>query len=250
MRRATMQKVEDFFASIERQMQYLGLEHMALRFDELYRSPDFLKMDVLSIIEELVGAQYEVDANKQLSRMLRYARLTGSPAEIGNCVDSMKREYIPHGVAASLSSLEFIKNGLNVCILGPSSAGKSYFSKALAIQSCQRGYRTYYCHCFELIEELTNLKDVNFKKYKARLRHLARLDLLILDDFLLNSMDSESERKVLFDLLEKRNELGKSTIFCSQREPKSWIMMLENNYRYQLRNPHRPQESLNGAPRA
>ncbi|NCC91267.1 MAG: hypothetical protein EOM01_13065, partial [Spirochaetia bacterium] len=118
-----MQKVEDFFASIERQMQYLGLEHMALRFDELYRSPDFLKMDALSIIEELVGAQYEVDANKQLSRMLRYARLTGSPAEIGNCVDSMKREYIPHGVAASLSSLEFIKNGLNVCILGPSSAG-------------------------------------------------------------------------------------------------------------------------------
>ncbi|MFA5545213.1 MAG: hypothetical protein WDA14_06155 [Sphaerochaetaceae bacterium] len=52
-----MQKAEDFFASIERQMQHLGLEHMALRFDELYRSPDFLKMDALSIIEELVGAQ-------------------------------------------------------------------------------------------------------------------------------------------------------------------------------------------------
>ena len=224
-----MQKAEEFYALIEQRKQYLGLGHMALKLNELYRSPIFLKMDALSIIEELVSAQYEVDANKQLSRMLRYARLSGSPAEIGNCVDSMKREYIPHGIAASLSSLDFIKNGLNVCILGPSSAGKSYFSKALAIQSCQKGYRTYYCHCFELIEELDNLKDVNFKKYKARLHHMARLDLLILDDFLLNSMDSESERKVLFDLLEKRNELGKSTIFCSQREPKSWIMMLEND---------------------
>jgi len=74
---------------------------------------------------------------------------------------------------------------------------------------------------------LASIENVNFEKYKARLRHFSRLDLQVLDDFLLNSMDSEMERKTLFDLLEKRNELRKSIIFCSQREPNSWILMLK-----------------------
>ena len=59
--------------------------------------------------------------------------------------------------------------------------------------------------------------------------HNIKLDLLILDDFLLHTITDEREIKVLFELLEKRSELSKSTIVCSQREPKSWKSMILND---------------------
>ena len=54
-------------------------------------------------------------------------------------------------------------------------------------------------------------------------------DLLILDDFLLHTVTDEREIKVLFEIMEKRSELCKSTIVCSQREPNSWASMILND---------------------
>lgn len=51
----------------------------------------------------------------------------------------------------------------------------------------------------------------------------------ILDDFLLHTITDEREVKVLFEILEKRSELSKSTVICSQREPKSWASMILND---------------------
>lgn len=44
-------------------------------------------------------------------------------------------------------------------------------------------------------------------------------ELIILDDFLLLTITDEREIKILFEMLGKRNELRKSIIVCSQRDP-------------------------------
>lgn len=49
--------------------------------------------------------------------------------------------------------------------------------------------------------------------------------LLIIDDFLLNTVTDEREIKVLLEVLEKRIELSRSTVVCSQREPDQWMIM-------------------------
>ena len=56
-----------------------------------------------------------------------------------------------------------------------------------------------------------------------------KLDLLILDDFLLHTITDEREIKVLFEVMEKRSELSRCTIVCSQREPNSWASMILND---------------------
>lgn len=44
------------------------------------------------------------------------------------------------------------------------------------------------------------------------------------------SADSDGrEVKVLFEVMEKRSELSKTTIICSQREPNSWASMILND---------------------
>jgi DNA replication protein DnaC len=211
---------------LECQLRYMGLDNMALRLDGMYNSPGFNSMDRLQVLEELIASEYEVQTTRRLSLSLKKARLSGSPAVYSNCVDTTRREYLPDGVTRTLGSLSFIKDGENICILGPSNAGKSYFSKAIAIEACLKNYRAYYCHCYELVEELASIKECDYKKYKTKIRFYSKLDLLILDDFLLHSIESTEERKTLFELMERRNELHRSTIVCSQREGPQ---MLEHN---------------------
>ena len=45
----------------------------------------------------------------------------------------------------------------------------------------------------------------------------------------MHTVSDEREIKVLFEIMEKRSELGVSTIVCSQREPKSWKSMILND---------------------
>ena len=73
------------------------------------------------------------------------------------------------------------------------------------------------------------LKKKDYAKFKKKMNSLARLDLLILDDFLIHSITEEKEVKVLFDILETRNENKKSTVVCSQRSPSSWTSMILND---------------------
>lgn len=210
------------------ELDYMGLSAMATELNRLYHSKEFLQIDRLTLLRYVIDAEYEVKSGKKFTNRLKKARLEGSPCDILCCVNSREREYLPEGITSSLGSLDFVERGLNVCILGPSDSGKSYLAKSLAIQACHN-YRVCYTHCNAFAEEMVSLKGRDFEKYQRKLRYYTNLDLMVLDDFLLHTITDEREIKVLFQLLEKRNEHGRSTIFCSQREPKSWASMMLND---------------------
>lgn len=206
----------------------LQLPHMAAALDSLYHSKEFDLMDRVQLLEELITGEYNAKASQKFQGRLKRAHLSGGPHSIDNCVDSAERKYLPNEITSTLSSLDFIRDGLNVCILGPSDSGKSYLAKALGIQACTK-YRVGYFHCEEFLETLVSLKQADYPKYQKKIRFFIKLDLLILDDFLLHTITDEREIKVLFEVMEKRSELLRSTIVCSQREPNSWGSMILND---------------------
>ena len=106
-------------------------------------------------------------------------------------------------------------------------SGKSYLAKAIGIQACQQ-FSVEYHTCEDLLSDLAELKKSNYEKYTRKIKHLTRLDLLILDDFLLHTIDDEGELKVLHSILDKRVDC-KSTIVCSQRSPQGWASMMLND---------------------
>ena len=218
----------ELFHTLLQELNDMGLPGMSATLDEMYRSPQFLELDPLMAIANLVEPEYQKKMNKRIQSRLRQAHLRGCPQGISHCVDSSEREYLPHGITETLSTLDFIESGLNVCILGPSDSGKSYLAKALGIAACNN-YKVEYHHCEILLEELVALKIDNYVKYQKRLRKLCGAALLILDDFLLNTITDEREVKILFEILEKRCEMNLSTIICSQREPASWSSMILND---------------------
>lgn len=210
------------------ELNELGLPNMAATLDTLYHSSGFLQMDRLSLVSELISSEYQDKISKRFNNRLRHSKLIGCPCEINECSDSKVREYLPNGITEVLSSTAFIREGLNVCILGLSDSGKTYLAKALGIAACHN-YKTEYHHCEMFLEDLVALNAQNHDKFLRRLKLIAKLDLLILDDFLLHTIVNESEVKMLFMVLEARCESEKSTIVCSQREPKSWASMILND---------------------
>lgn len=195
---------------------------------ELHHTPKFTETDTATILPEMIGAEYQTKISKKLAYRLRKAHLGGCPQELNDCVDSSKREYLPSGITGTLSTLNFIGEGLNVCMLGPADSGKSFYSKAIGIRAC-RSCKVCYFEFAEFVESLVALKCTNYDKCRRKARLHERLDLLIIDDFLLNTVTDERETKVFFDILNNRNEHSRSTIICSQREPKSWASMMPND---------------------
>ncbi len=219
---------QELLETICAELQEIGMKQMAGKLNVMYRSDDFLTMDHLTLLADLIEPEYNEKITKRVKTRLKNANLLGCPYELGDCANSNEREYFPAGITESLSSLNFVEEGLNVCILGPSDSGKTYLAKALGVKACQ-DYRVAYCHCESLIEDLAYLKTDDFKKYRTQMKHLVKLDMLILDDFLLHTISEEREVKVLQDILEFRLQSERSTIFCSQREPKSWVSMILND---------------------
>ena len=216
------------FNELVSELNDMGLPGMSATLDEMFRSPEFLNLDPLMAIAMLVEPEYQKKINKRIQGRLRAAHLRGCPQEISSCVDSADREYLPRGITETLSSLDFIASGMNLCILGPSDSGKSYLAKALGIVACN-DYKVEYHHCEVLLEQLVALKATDYMKYQKRVKRICSAALLILDDFLLHTLSDEREVKILFEILEKRCEINLSTIICSQREPSSWSAMIMND---------------------
>lgn len=210
------------------ELNELKLSHMAVKLDSMYNTPGFLEMDHMTLLAELIGAEYQEKLSKTLTNRLRTAKLIGSPEELDKCIDSSEREYMPSGITHLLSTLDFIAKGYNVCILGASDAGKSYLARALGIKACNN-YSVRYFHSEELLESMAALKQQDYKKFAGKMKQLLKTELIILDDFLLHTITEEKEVKILFELLEKRNEQGRSTIVCSQRDPDHWTAMILND---------------------
>ncbi len=207
------------------ELMTLGLSKAAATLEEQYNSPDFLNCDRMTLLSRIIEPEYDSCINKRFSSRLRFAHLSGCPEDLSNCVDSKDRSYMPEDITSRLSSFDFVRNGMNVCILGASDSGKTYLAKSLGIMACNEFSVEYY-ETEALLESLADLKAMDFSKYSKRKKHLCKLDLLILDDFLLHSIADEQQVKILHELLNSRTESFKSTIVCSQRLPENWKAMI------------------------
>lgn len=223
-----MNNLNDTITSIVEDLIDLKEPALASAVENLCHSKDFPHLSSIEAIEQLLLTFCDTRMNKRFESRLDDAHLSGCPQTIDNCADSSERMYLPRDIVRTLSTLSFIKEGLNVCILGPSDSGKSYLAKALAIMACFR-HTVCYEHCENFLEYMVSVKQEDYEKYRKKIRRYIKIDLLVLDDFLLHTITDEREIKVLFEIMEKRSELSRSTIFCSQRDPKSWPSMIMND---------------------
>ena len=132
------------------------------------------------------------------------------------------KEYdlqINRGLIEELSTNEYIQQKLNIILIGASGSGKAWISNAFGVNACMERYRVHYIRLSDLFQEIEEAKiQGHYKKY---MKKLSKVDLLILDEFLLTTI-SECERNDLFEVIQSRTD-KKSTIYCSQWAPEGWL---------------------------
>ena len=171
--------------SILEELDELRLPHMAAELETLYKQPAFVNTGRLELISSIIHAEYIVSITNRYTSRLKKAKLKGSDSCLDQCVDSKERQYQPLDIVQTLSSLDFIRTGMNLCIFGASDSGKTYLARALGAEAC-REYRVGYYHCEELASELAAIRKIDFKQYQKKVKSVINLDLVILDDFLLH----------------------------------------------------------------
>jgi DNA replication protein DnaC len=111
-----------------------------------------------------------------------------------------------------------VKSKHNVVIVGKTGVGKSYLGSALADAACRNGYRSLFLRVPRLLEEMALARAAG--DYSSLLGRLSRIDVLVLDDFLLNPL-TDVERRDLLEVLEDCYDRT-STVITTQVPTKTW----------------------------
>ncbi|MBV9326026.1 MAG: ATP-binding protein [Chloroflexi bacterium] len=100
----------------------------------------------------------------------------------------------------------------------PTGAGKSFVSCALAHAAVRRGHTALYVRTPRLLAELALSRGDG--RYVRRLGQLARIGLVVLDDFLLTPPNIV-EAKDLLEVIDDRSQV-RSTLVVSQLPVENW----------------------------
>ncbi len=193
-------KLTGMYAALREQGQISDFEHLS--FEER--------------LGMLVDREADVRQNRKMSIRLRKASLR-QEASIED-IDFRHPRNLDRSVILSLSTCRWISNRRNCLITGPTGAGKTYVACALAQKACREGHSTLYVRMSRLLADLVIARRDG--SYQEQLRKLARVELLVLDDWGVTPLTDEGRRDLL-EILDDRYD-RKSTLVTSQIPVDRW----------------------------
>jgi len=201
----------------EEKLQTMKLNGMLSAWTEQRASPGSDELGFDERFGLLVDAEATSRENKRLKRALDEAKLKIRHACVEGIEFSAKRG-LDKAVVRQLASGRWVTETQHVTISGATGTGKTYIGCALAHQACRKGYRATYRKMTRLFQELRLARaDGTYTRLLAR---LARIHVLVIDDFAIAPLDDQ-ERQDLLELLDDRYDTG-SVIIAGQLAPENW----------------------------
>lgn len=233
-------------------LQALKLDAMASAWLEQQQKPDIAHLSFEERFGLLVDAEWIHRENKRLSRRLGEAKLRLSQACVED-IDYAARRELDKAVMRQLAACRWVHEHQNVVVTGATGTGKTFLACALAQQACRKGYRVVYRRASRLFDELTLAHADG--SYARVLSRLARIDVLVIDDWALTPV-RDTDRRDLLEILEDRYG-NRSTIMTSQLPTAKWHdhlgdptvadaiadRVLHNAHRLVLKGPSRRKEN-------
>ena len=199
------------------QLRTLKLHGMAAGLQDQLTQAGMTGISFEERLALLVDREVHLRNDKRQQRLLKAAHLKYPQAAIED-IDTRAGRGLERRAVMSLALGDWIDSGHSVLITGPTGAGKSWLGCALAQYACRRGHCAYYQRVPRMAEEL-RMRHGNgtFGKW---LLQLARTDVLLLDDWGMTALDSQT-RADLLEVIDDR-AANKATIITSQLPIEHW----------------------------
>lgn len=197
-------------------LRSMKLDGMAQALSEQLESNSVAELGFEERLGLLIDVEMTYRDDKRYNRRLRNAKLRQQA-----CLEDIDYKHsrgLDRSLMQSLATCSWIKENHNLIITGPTGVGKTYLACALAHQACRKTFTAYYAQTSRLLQELLITKGDG--RYLKTLARLAKIDLLILDDWGLDTPPAE-QRRILLELLDDRYERG-STLIASQFPTNLW----------------------------
>ena len=203
-------------------LRALKMPAMAAAIRELIDSAPSNQLSFEDRLGIVVDREWVERDGRRIARRIREAKISTRAAL--ESVECDAARGLDKSFIKLMTTCNWIDAHQNVLITGATGTGKSFLGAALAQAACRHGLRALFVRVPRLVEDLALARASG--AYSSTLAKLARIEVLILDDFLLAPM-KDSERRDLLEVLEDRYERS-STVITSQLPSKTWHAALND----------------------
>lgn len=198
-------------------LREMRLSAMAGAFEAQCGTSAFADLSFEDRFGMLVDKEWDLRKNNKLSRLIRSAGFRYP----GACMEDIEYHAdrkLDRSELLRLSGCGYIHDNHHIIIEGASGSGKTYLSNALGVAACRNYLTVRYVRIPDLLNELAVARGEG--TYLKLIKAYQKVNLLIIDEFLLTPMTNEQANDLL-EIIEPRTERG-SIIFCTQFEPDGW----------------------------
>ncbi len=197
-------------------LSQLHLSGFRAALEEQLHNPQYADLSFEERLGLLVDVETTRRANNSLQRRIRAARfpLLATMEDL----DLSAQRGLNRAQVLQLAQSEWVGHHLNLLVLGATGVGKTYLACALGRAACQAQYKVRYERTSRLLQALELARADG--SYPQLLRTLARVHLLIFDDWLRDPL-SRTQARDLLEILDDR--YGRSaTLVVTQVPVAEW----------------------------
>jgi DNA replication protein DnaC len=194
----------------------LRLQGLREALEEQMQSSHYAELTFEERLGLLVDREWVRRENNRIHRSLKAARFH-LPATVED-LDLAPSRGLERRLVLELAQAQWVRQHLNVLVLGPTGAGKTYLACALGQAACRQGVSVRYLRTSRLLQQFTHAHaDGSVPKL---LDTLARTQLLILDDWLRDPLTATQTRDLLEVLDDRFGQ--RATLLASQVPVSDW----------------------------
>lgn len=197
-------------------LQTMKLYGMADAFRAQMETTDTSQLSFEERFAMLVDQQWLWKENRALARRLRAAKL--KERGVVEDIDYQHPRGLDRKLIRTLASSEWVRQHQNLLLIGPTGIGKTWLGCALAQKACRDGFTILHKRSAELFRDLAVAHVAG--SFGRQLAKLARIDILVLDDFAMAPL-KDSERRDFLELCDDRYQ-RRSMILTSQLPLAHW----------------------------
>jgi DNA replication protein DnaC len=184
---------------LERLLKNLRLRRILEIYDEQLKAADKEDVSYTEFLTRLVRAQWHARQEGALEWRIRRANL---PERLSlETFPFARQPGVNRKQIRGFAELEFIAKAENIVLVGETGRGKTGLACGLLLKALENGYRCQFVKAQDLFDEMyASLAD---RSSRQLLKRLARLDVLLIDEFGYLNLKPE-QSNIFFKLMEER----------------------------------------------